>query len=105
MPATAYSAIASVLPEPRDVVTTTSLPQRSPSNRLLAPAGRWWNHLILGADPLNAEDVDPLHAQFSRAPDVRRWHRRRLALLRHSDRHDPRSHRDCGRPLMIAHPM
>src|SRR5215204_186357 len=29
MPATAYSAIASVLPKPREVVTRTSLPQRS----------------------------------------------------------------------------
>ena len=34
------SAIASVLPEPREVVTTTRLPHRSPTSRLLAPAGR-----------------------------------------------------------------
>src|SRR5215831_16082509 len=40
IPATAYSAIASVLPEPREVVTTTRLPHRSPASRLLAPAGR-----------------------------------------------------------------
>src|SRR5215469_1440076 len=40
IPATAYSAIASVLPEPREVVTTTWLPHRSPASRLLAPAGR-----------------------------------------------------------------
>jgi hypothetical protein len=40
MPAIAYSAIASVLPTPRDVVTSTSLPHRSPNRRLLAPAGR-----------------------------------------------------------------
>ena len=39
-PATAYSAIAKVLPEPRVVVTVTSLPHRSPLSRLLAPAGR-----------------------------------------------------------------
>jgi len=39
IPATAYSAIASVLPEPREVVTTTRLPHRSPASRLLAPAG------------------------------------------------------------------
>jgi hypothetical protein len=35
MPATAYSAIASVLPSPRDVVTTTELPHRSPMRNLL----------------------------------------------------------------------
>src|SRR5262249_36216750 len=40
IPAAAYSAIASVLPEPREVVTTTRLPHRSPASRLLAPAGR-----------------------------------------------------------------
>jgi hypothetical protein len=40
IPATAYSAIASVSPTPREVVTTTRLPHRSPMSRLLAPAGR-----------------------------------------------------------------
>ena len=30
----------SIVPDPREVVTTTSLPHRSPSRRLLAPAGR-----------------------------------------------------------------
>ena len=39
MPATAYSAIASVLPAPREVVTITSLPHRSPMQQV-AGAGR-----------------------------------------------------------------
>ena len=36
IPATAYSAIASVFPAPRDVVTIMSLPPRSPT-----PCGPW----------------------------------------------------------------
>ena len=35
------AAIAKVLPTPREVVTGTSLPHKSPRRRLLAPAGRW----------------------------------------------------------------
>ena len=38
MLATAYSAICTVLPTPREVVATTSLPHRSPLTKLLAPA-------------------------------------------------------------------
>src|SRR3974377_1984532 len=40
IPASAYSAIASVSPEPREVVTPTRLPHKSLASRLLAPAGR-----------------------------------------------------------------